>query len=317
MFTKVFKGDILIRVCQRRFKMIKNSKVADLILVLTAIIWGTGFIGTEYALQTGASASLITAMRFLLAGIIMGAIAFKSVLKINKKTFMVGFIAGALLFCGFYLQTLGQSMTTVSNSSFLTSTNVVMVPFIVWIITKEHPKTRYFILAFTCFVGISILTLDLSAGFSFNAGDVLVLGSAICFALHIAFLGTYANGLDTKQMTFLQLIVVGVLALIFMLLFDRSAIDFVIMKQAFPPVLYLAIFSSCLCYYMQTTAQQHTSPSKTGIILSLEGFFGSLFAIVLGLDSVTYRLILGGIIIITSVVLSEVDFSKKEKKDNI
>lgn len=294
--------------------MIKNSKVADIALLITAIIWGTGFIGTEYAIATGAKTSLIITMRFLIAGIILGVIYYKSLKKIDKGTLKVGFIAGAMLFAGFYLQTLGQSRTTVSNSSFITATNVVMVPFIVWFFTKEKPRTKYFILGAMALLGSAVLTVNFAEGLSFQLGDLFVFSSAICFALHIAYLGIWGQGKDSKHLTFLQMIVSGVFALIFMLIFDREAIDIVIIKAALPSTAYLAVFSSCVCYYLQTTAQQHTSPSKTGIILCLEGFFGSVFAVLLGIDQLTATLVVGGAIILSSAILSEVELPRFKKR---
>ena len=69
--------------------MIKNSKSADIALIITAIIWGTGFIGTEYAIDTGAKTSLIITMRFIFSGLILLGVYFKEVKTIDKKTFKV------------------------------------------------------------------------------------------------------------------------------------------------------------------------------------------------------------------------------------
>ncbi|MFI3227914.1 MAG: DMT family transporter [Clostridia bacterium] len=298
--------------------MIKNSKTADIALIVTAIIWGTGFIGTEYAIGTGAKTSLIIAMRFVFSGLILLAIYAKEIKKIEKQTLKIGITAGVMLFFGFYFQTLGQSNTTVSNSSFLTSTSVIMVPFLVWLVTKKAPHTKLFILAFTVLIGVGVLTLDFSSGISFQTGDLFVLLGSLCFAIHIAFLGIFARELNSKQMTFLQMMTAGVVGTIFMLIFDIQAVDFVIMKAAFFPTLYLAAFSGCVCYYLQTTAQQYASPSKAGLFLSLEGFFGCVFSVILGIDALTSNLIIGGAIILTSVILAEVDFGffKKEKVHN-
>lgn len=296
--------------------MIKNSKSADIALIITAIIWGTGFIGTEFAINTGAKTSLIIAMRFLFAGIILFFVYLKELKSLDRKTLKIGITAGIILFFGFYFQTLGQSNTTVSNSSFLTSTNVVMVPFLVWFVTKKAPSTKFFILAFTALLGIGVLTLDFSSNFSFNIGDIMVLCSALCFAIHIAFLGIFANNLNSKLLTFLQMITAGIVSLIFMLVFDTQAIDFTIIKMAFLPTLYLATFSSCICYYLQTTAQQFTTPSKAGIFMSMEGLFGSIFSVILKIDTLTINLVIGGSIILLSVILSEVNINLKPKKNN-
>ncbi|MFI3208257.1 MAG: DMT family transporter [Eubacteriales bacterium] len=295
--------------------MIKNSKVADVALFITAVIWGTGFIGVEYAIETGASPALIVTMRFLIAGILLGILYCKSLKNIDKETLKVGVIAGTMLFGGFYLQTWGQShAATVSNSSFITATNVVMVPFIVWFFTKKKPRTKYFVLGSLALIGSAILSINLSEGFVFQIGEFVILLSAVCFALHIAYLGIWGREVDSKLLTFLQMIVSGLLALLFMILFDRESMDIVLVKAALPSTVYLAVFSSCVCYYLQTTAQQHTSPSKTGIILCLEGFFGSFFAVLLGIDSLSVTLVIGGAIIISSAILSEVEFPVRKKK---
>ncbi len=294
--------------------MKKKSKIADIALIMTGVIWGTGFIGTEYAIETGATPSLIVAMRFSIATILLLLLYRKKLLGMDRSTLVVGSVAGIALFGGFYLQTLGQTMTSVSNSSFLTATNVVMVPFIAWFFTKKVPKIKYIILAFTTFLGASVLAINLNEGFSFQRGDLLVLASALCFALHIAFLGVYGKNKDAKQMTFLQMGVLSICAIFFILIFEPEVVNVEIVKEAFPSTMYLAVFSSCLCYYIQTKAQQFTSPSKAAIFLSTEGFFGSVFAVLLGMDMLSVNLFIGGSLIIGSVILSEIDFSQFKKK---
>lgn len=291
--------------------MIKNSKMADIAMIITGIIWGTGFIGTEFAIETGAKTSLIITMRFMFAGLIMLAVYFKDLKKIDKKTFKVGTTAGVILFFGFYIQTFGQAFTSVSNSSFLTSTNVIMIPFIVFFITKKMPSLKYFLLAFTTLIGAFVLTMDFSQGFVFKMGDIAVVISALCFALHISYLGIFSKDLNKGILTFLQLMTTGIIALVFMLAFDFSAVDFEIIKAAFLPTLYLAVFSTCICYYLQTSAQQYASPAKAGIFLSTEGFFGSMFSVMLGIDMLTVNLFVGGVIILGSVILAEIDFKPK------
>ncbi len=290
--------------------MIRNERSADIALIITAIVWGSGFIATEYAIKTGASTLMILSMRFIFASIVLKIVWSKHLKSISKETLKVGCIAGLLLFFGFFLQTFGQSMTSVSNSSFITATNVVMVPFVVWIFTKKSPQLKFFILGFTALLGTSILSVNPAQSTSLNIGDILMLLSALCFAVHIAYLGIYAKNHDSKQLTFLQLSIAGILALICLLAFDTKNIDVNIAIKAIPYTLYLAIFSSCFCYYMQTKAQQYTSPSKAAIILCTEGLFGSIFAVLLGLDTLTASLVIGGSIIFISVITSEIDFKR-------
>jgi drug/metabolite transporter (DMT)-like permease len=151
----------------------------DIMLLLVAIIWGVGFIATEYAIDANLHPLQIMAGRFSIAALFLLLFVKNNIRKINRGQWLKGSIAGTFLFLGFFFQTLGQSMTTVSNSAFLTATNVVFVPFIAWLMTKQRPKTKVFFLAALTFIGIAVLTVDTMNIGSLNIGDFYVFLCAI------------------------------------------------------------------------------------------------------------------------------------------
>lgn len=277
--------------------------IYNILLIAVAVIWGTGFIATQYAIDVNMSASLILALRFSVASIILMIIFNKKLLNIEKKTLIVGGIAGVLLFMAFYTQTVGQGLSTVSTSAFLTSTNVIMVPFIVWGITKVSPSYKIYLLALMTMVGVGVLTL--ADGFSFKLGDFLVLLSAFLFATHIAYLGVKGEGHEVIALTFVQMSVSAVLSTLLFLLTDLNSTTWSIFVGGFPATLYLGAFSTCFCYYGQTKGQQHVKPSKSAIILSTEGLFGTIFSVMLGFEILRINMVVGGLIILTAVILSE------------
>lgn len=277
--------------------------IYNILLIAVAVIWGTGFIATQYAIDVNMSASLILALRFSVASVILMIICNKKLLNIEKKTLIVGGIAGVLLFMAFYTQTVGQGLSTVSTSAFLTSTNVIMVPFIVWGITKVSPSYKIYLLALMTMVGVGVLTL--ADGFSFKLGDFLVLLSAFLFATHIAYLGVKGEGHEVIALTFVQMSVSAVLSTILFLLTDLNSTTWSIFVGGFPATLYLGAFSTCFCYYGQTKGQQHVKPSKSAIILSTEGLFGTIFSVMLGFEVLRINMVVGGLIILTAVILSE------------
>ncbi len=295
----------------------KAQTIAEGMLVVVAIVWGSGFIATEYAIDSGMPNSLILSIRFMLASLIMCIFSIREIVQVDKRTLFHGFIAGFLLFLGFFIQIIGQSQTSVSNAAFLTATNVVMVPFIVWAISRHKPKTQTFVLATTTLIGIAILTLNFENGLSFNSGDISVLLCALMFALHIAYLGIFSKGLNTKVLTFLQLFTAGFVSTVVFLVADINAVTTASLQKGILPTVYLALFSTLFCYFFQTKGQQIVPPGKVGIILCTEGLFGSIFAIILGLEVVTSGIIIGGLIIITSVMLTEVDITFKKTKKTV
>ncbi|GKX29289.1 transporter [Vallitalea longa] len=287
---------------------------ADIQLVVVAIIWGSGFIATEYAIQANMSVSLIMVMRFSVAALILILTSIKQLKLIKGKELKHGIIAGCILFLAFYAQTIGQSQTTVSNSAFITATNVIMVPFIVWIMTRKRPPAKSFILAVVTLLGVGILTISPKNGLSsFNFGDLMIFVCAVGFALHIAYLEIAVKSSSAKIITLIQITTAAILSSIVLVIFDLDSFYTVNWESALPAVLYLGIFSTCICYFMQTSAQKHTTASKTGIILSMEGFFGTLFSVILSLEPLTAKIIVGGAIILSAVILTEVDIKSKHK----
>lgn len=277
--------------------------IYNLLLVAVAVIWGTGFVATQYAIDAQMSASLILALRFTVASVILMVICNKKLLNIEKKTQQVGGLAGVLLFLAFYTQTVGQGLSTVSTSAFLTSTNVIMVPFIVWGITKKSPSYKIYLLALMTMVGVGVLTL--ADGFGFKLGDFLVLMCAFLFATHIAYLGVKAEGHDVLQLTFVQMIVSAVLSSLLFWTTDASTATWSSFFDGFGATFYLGAFSTCFCYYGQTKGQQHVEPSKSAIIMSTEGLFGTIFSVILGFEALRVNMVLGGLIILTAVLMSE------------
>lgn len=277
--------------------------IYNLLLVAVAVTWGTGFIATQYAIDAGMNASLILALRFSVASVILMIICNKKLLNIEKSTLKVGGIAGVILFMAFYTQTVGQGLSTVSTSAFLTATNVIMVPFIVWAITKKSPHYKIYLLALLTMIGVGVLTL--SDGFGFKLGDFLVLLCAFLFATHIAYLGVKAESHDVLQLTFVQMIVSAVLSIALFLITDLNATTWNIFFDGFGATFYLGAFSTCFCYYGQTKGQQHVEPSKAAIIMCTEGLFGTIFSVMLGFEALRFNMVLGGTIILGAVIMSE------------
>ncbi len=251
--------------------------------------------------------TLMLPLRFLAAAVILLPFVWRRLLAAPRRTLLFGVGAGAILCAAFYAQTFGQTRTSVSHSAFLTATNVVMVPFIAHRLTGKRPAARLYVLAAGTLIGMGILTLGGEKNGASLGGDALVLLCAALFALHIAYLGLQQRETDALLIAFLQVACAGVLSAAVLLLFDRGALVSVPWRASLVPVLYLACFSTCLCFALQTWAQQRTSPAKASILLAAEGLFGSLFSVALGLEPPTLPLILGGLIIALCVALVEVD----------
>lgn len=286
-------------------KIANRELLASLLLFLVAAIWGSGFIASQMALDAAVSPELLMFVRFTVAALIVLVFCGKHLRKhLKKEHLRDGVTIGVFLFLGFYLQIVALQYTSPSNNAFITATNVVMVPFIWWAFSKKRPENRVFVTSLLCLVGIGILSTNVTTGLSFSPGDLLTLLCAFFFACQIAATGKLAERMDTVVLVFLQFAVASVLSFAVFLFTDRD-ISGLGSVGGFGSVLYLGIFSTCLCFFLQTAAQKHVSSSKAAVILAGESLFGTLFSLIIGYERLTLPMAVGGAVIIASLVLTE------------
>ena len=285
---------------------VKNlHRQSVLALLRVTLIWGGGFIATQYAIRSGLETAWILALRFLMAAAVLGVMFRRKLRASSRNDIVHGVTAGAILFGGFYAQTSGQAMTTVSSAAFITATYVVMIPFLMWALARRRPAAREVILCLASMGGVLLLTVDFSERLTFSSGDLLILLCAVLFALHTAFLGHYCGKDDATNVTFWQLATAGAASVIALIIL-RPPVSVARFAAGAWPVAYLGLFSTCLCYALQTRAQQHVSASQAGVVMSMEGVFGTMFSLLLGFETLRLNMALGGALITLSVLLTEV-----------
>ena len=272
-------------------------------LFITAIIWGSGFVAVDYALAYGFTPALVNVIRFFWAAVVLLLFLRGKLRQIRRDDLKAGAVAGSFFFFGFYLQTTGLQYTTVSANALLTATNLLMVPFIVWLVFKRKPPLRVFVTVALCFIGVMILSWEPGGGFRFGLGEILTLLCAVCYACHISYLDYKSAGRDTLIFTFIQIVTVLALSLVAFAATETASLPQVQWARGFWPLLYLGIFPTALCLFLQTLGQKYTPAGPAAIILSLESLFGSIFSVALGLEPLTASLLIGGSVIMASVFL--------------
>ncbi len=285
-----------------RIALQNRHRAATAALFLVSIIWGSGFIMTELLISAAWNTAQIMAARFSIGAIALAITLGKNLLKISRQEFKAGVIAGSMIFFSFYMQTLGQRETTVSNVAFFTATNVVMVPLFAWLFNRERLQLHTLLLAGLSFIGM--LVLSYSGGrITLNRGDVAILSCAVVFALHIIYLSRQLRHCDAARLNVVQIGTAAVFSLVAWL-FTGSANPGFDLGAGGLPILFLGLLSTCVCYYLQTKAQALVKASTVAIILALEGFFGSFFSLLLGMDRFSFRLVIGGLCIVGASILS-------------
>ena len=292
--------------------MKSKDKLGVVLLFVVAAIWGSGFVASQMALDANVSPQLLMMIRFVVATAIIGFGFFKKIKTNIKKTDIpAGALIGLFLYLAFYVQVVALQYTTPSNNAFLTAANVVMVPFIWWGLTKKAPSGKIFASSVLCLMGIGILSFKVGQGISFGIGDALTLVCAFFFACQIVSTGKLAERMETTVIVFLQFVVAAILSIVMFIATDRNISPLFTVGGAIP-LIYLGVCSTCLCYFLQTLAQKYVDSSKAAIILGTEALFGTLFSVLIGYDTMTMNMVMGGAIIMIALIMTE--WTPKRKK---
>lgn len=289
----------------------RKSIYADLSLGLVAIIWGSSFIFMKNTLDYIGPVHII-ALRFTIAPIILSLIFFKKLKTIKVADLYAGSIIGLVLFIAFITQTIGLQYTTVSNQAFITTSNVVIVPFLYWFISKNKPGIFEIIAVILCFIGIGVLSIE--KNFTVGAGDLLTMVCAVFYAFHIVSVGIYAEKHDPIILTIVQFAVVGILSIIVSLIMKTPLNP--LNKEVVFSIIYLTIIGTIVAFGIQNIAQKYTSSTHAALILSTESVFGSIFGIIILKEILTLKLFIGAILVFSSVIIAETKLNFIFTKEN-
>lgn len=280
--------------------MQKHTSQANLLLLLTALIWGGTFIIVKRSL-TILHPMQVIAYRFTLAFIIVFIVNFRTVLHHWRTSFFPGIGLGLFLLLGFTTQTFGLKFTSPSTSALITGLNAVLVALFDSLFNRKKLPRCSLLGVLTATSGLIIITWS-GAAFTFGFGALLTLICAICFALHINAAGKALTHCDPSTITVIQFAFVALIAWCFVIPSQGLEVNFP--ATTWYTLLYLGILATGLAFLAQSFAQRDASPVHTAIILAAEPAFATVLSICFGYEPLTFRLIIGGFLIITGMILS-------------
>lgn len=284
-------------------------------LILVTVIWGGGFVASDIALESMKPFQIMM-VRFLLASVLMGVISrgqrkSEEKLKDRAGAIKAGILMGVTLFMGFAFQIIGLQYTTPSKNAFLTALNVVIVPFIAFVILKKKIGAKGIIGAVMSVFGVALLSLN--GNFTVSLGDGLTLFCAVGFAFQIFFTSEFVKKYPASVLNMVQMFTAFVLSAISLMIFGEN--DFQVTTQGWLSALYLGVVSTTICYLLQTACQKYIDETKAAIILSMESVFGTIFSILILHEVVTVRMVIGCAVILAAVIISNMSETSEETED--
>ena len=289
--------------------MTKKELLADGIMMLTALIWGSGFVVMKNTLDSLPPAAII-ALRYTLATAIVSVLFRKRLAGLDRGDAARGAVVGLLLGLAYIVQTIGLSHTTAGKNAFLTTVYVLLVPFGCRALFKQKLAKSNFIAAGMMMLGIGLLSLDGESG-GLNIGDVLTLCSGALFAAHIIAIDRCQKKTDMYALIVLQFAVAAVVGFVYHLLFERG-MPLVLTGGSIGGLLYLSVFSTTIAMSLQNIGQSMAPASHASIILSLEAVVGAAFSCLLLGGRLSPNMALGVVVIFAALMVSELAKGKKE-----
>jgi drug/metabolite transporter (DMT)-like permease len=272
--------------------------LGKLLLVLSALLWGLGFVATDLALSSGWGVFSILGVRGLLAGLVFLPFSFKSPWYRKPKFIGEAVVAGIVMGSAFVVQIVGQQYSTATNASFLTTLYVVFVPLLCWVFQGRKLRRVAIIGSGLAFLGTFILAFK--GSLTWQWGDLLLVLCALLFAVHFLMLERLSQQGETLALTSIQLLVMGVMCTGLML-YTGGGYQW----QGLEYVLYLVFMGSGLGFLLQIIGQQKVEASAASLILTLEGLFGAIGAVLLLHEPLTINLVIGGLLMMVAVWLLE------------
>jgi drug/metabolite transporter (DMT)-like permease len=273
-----------------------SPTIALVALVGVTAVWGYTFLVVQDAI-TRMPVMDFLAWRFVLASVVMIALRPTCLRSVTRLQLLRGVGLGTILGLGYIAQTYGLRYTSAAISGFITGMFVVLTPVMSWILLRRKTNRSTWMVVALATVGLALLSLN---GWSVGIGDLLTLGCAVFFAIHIVGLGEWSSQYEPYAFSLLQIGTVAVISLI-------AAIPRGIVTPPDPGVWEVVgitgVLATAVAFFVQTWTQSLVSATRAAVVMTMEPVFAGLFAVVIGGNQLTMRTLGGAACILAAMFI--------------
>ncbi|WP_277251155.1 DMT family transporter [Peptoniphilus vaginalis] len=287
----------------------KRELKASIMLFATAIIWGLAFVAQAAGMEHLGPLSFTASRCFVAVVFLYLTYKFFMIKSASyredkfdmKRTLVGGSICGLVFTLAINLQQLSLIYTTAAKASFLTALYIVFIP-VLGLLFGRRPSLKIIICIFLAMVGTYLLSIK--GGLNINRGDLIVILSALVFAIHILLLTKYSTNTNAVLVSLVQFAVCGVISLVGALVLEDISMEAILKSQV--TILYVGILSSGVGFTIQLMALKDLEPVVASMICSLESVFGALFGWLILSQEMSEREIFGAIVIFLATIFAQV-----------
>lgn len=280
----------------------KNLR-GELLLFITAIIWGISFVAQKLGMNN------LGPFSFSAARLTLGATALIPVYFLLRKVapssnekgvLKLGILLGVMIFFGISLQQYGLQYTTAGKSAFITALYIIIVP-VVGIFMKKKLNLYNWLGVLLGVVGLYLLSIN--EGFQMSKGDFVILIGAFFWSAHIILVDQYGAKYDGVLLSMIQFYTAGLLSLAVSLLAEDMTTQGLWLSRG--PILFAGIVVVGVAYTLQIFGQRDVPPALASMILSFEAVFAVLAGMFFLQESMTLKETIGCIVMFIAIILSQ------------
>lgn len=286
-----------------------SKKTAGIIAVLVTAAWGSSFLLMKNVAADVSTMGFLT-LRFGLGGLLMLLLFARRIQRFKGREIWQSLVLGVLLGSSMVFQVVGLRYTSASNSAFITSLSVLVVPFLSAFLLKRKPTRGNWV-----GVGMAILGLVFITGFykgftALNIGDLLTFLCAVFVALHLIVADRFLQKSDPIALGTGQIVAIALLAfIVWTVQTPQSFVTLEYSPALITSVVLTAVFCTCFAFTGQIIAQKYLAPSRIAIIFTLEPVFAYLYALCIPIggetETLTAAKAVGCLLVLGGMMLSE------------
>jgi drug/metabolite transporter (DMT)-like permease len=273
-----------------------SPMIASFALIGVTAIWGYTFLAVQDAVASMPVMDFL-AWRFLVASTVMIVLRPTCLRSVTRLEVLRGVGLGTILGLGYIAQTYGLRYTSAAISGFITGMFVVLTPVMSWVLLRHKTNRNTWMVVALATVGLALLSLK---GWSVGIGELLTLGCAVFFAIHIVFLGEWSSQYKPYPFSLLQ---IGTVAIISLIAATPGGIVVPPSPGVWAVVGITGVLATAVAFFVQTWAQSLVSATRAAVVMTMEPVFAGLFAVVIGGTQLTLRTLGGAACILAAMLI--------------
>lgn len=286
----------------------RTATYATLGLLAMTAVWGSTFVLIKDVVARMPVADFL-AVRFAIAALAMLALFGRQVRRMSRVQVWRGTLLGVVYGVAQLLQTWGLALISPSVSGFATGMYVVFTPILALVLLRQKMAASVWLAVGLATAGLALLSLN---GFAVDAGVWLTLAAAALYALQIIGLGQWSQPGEAAGLACVQTVAIAVVCVL------ATAPRGPLLPPdpgAWLAVLYMALIAGAGAMLMQTWAQGHLPATRAAIVMTTEPVFAAAFAVALGSDVLSWRMLGGGALVLAAMYVVELAPRRRRQSD--